>query len=61
MDNQTSDQQMVDIKQAHSIRSIAERQDKRGNKVTAIFFHNDAWRIEQGKEWLDYSNLKETQ
>lgn len=31
----------------------ADRADIRGERTTAIYFRNQAWRIANGKEWLD--------
>lgn len=52
-DNRTSDQQITDLKQAGQIRQTAERAETRGNTVKALLFRNEAWRIENGREWLD--------
>lgn len=45
-------------KEAIRLRESAIRFESRGDLVTATLFRNAAWRIENGKEWLDDSNLK---
>lgn len=51
-DARTSDQQLLDIKEAIQLRQSAERFERRGQVVTAVMFRNAAWELEQGKQWL---------
>jgi len=59
IDNRSSDQLMHDIKQANELRASAERLEIRGDSVSALLFRNAAWRLENGKEWLDDVNVLE--
>jgi len=59
IDNSSSDQLMHDIKQANELRASAERLEIRGDSVSALLFRNAAWRLENGKEWLDDVNVLE--
>lgn len=49
-----------DISEANRIRVSAERLDIRGDHATAILFRNAAWKLEQGREWLDDVSVRET-
>ena len=42
-----------DIEEAWKIRVSADRLDFRGDHATALLFRNEAWRIEQKRDWLD--------
>ena len=39
--------------EADRLRASAEKFDRNGEHVTATLFRNEAWRAEQGREWLD--------
>ena len=46
--------------EADSLNRAANRFEQTGHTVTAILFRNEAWRMEQGIEWLSL-NSKETE
>lgn len=48
-----------DLHQAQALRDSAERFEIRGDIMTAQLFRNSAWRIENGREWLDDINIRE--
>jgi|KBSMisStandDraft_5_1062788.scaffolds.fasta_scaffold591517_1 hypothetical protein len=58
-DSRTSDQQMHDLKEAYSIRSVAERLDVRGEHVCALLFRDATWCLENGRGWLSDANVPE--
>ena len=46
-------------KEANLLRASADRLDIRGEHASALLFRNAAWRIENGREWLDDTQVKE--
>ena len=46
-------------KEANLLRASADRLDIRGEHASALLFRNAAWRIENGREWLDDIQVKE--
>ena len=42
---------------AQKFRDAADRFEIRNEPVTAMYFRNQAWRIENGHEWLEDANV----
>jgi hypothetical protein len=45
--------------EAQEVLRHAANLDRRGDKASALLLRNVAWRMENGREWLDDINLKE--
>ena len=59
-DNRTSDQMLTDIVAPNEIRKAAERFERRGDRVTALLFRNNAWLLETGRSFLADVSIRET-
>jgi hypothetical protein len=58
-DRRTAEQKVLDhaINRTKEWEDAAQRAELRGESALAMYYRNQAWRIENGKEWLDDSNL----
>ena len=54
-DRRTAEQKVLDhaINRTKAWEDAAQRAEIRGEPVLAVYYRNQAWRIENGKEWLD--------
>jgi hypothetical protein len=57
----TKEQKMIDfaIARTKAWHDAAQRAEIRNEPFLAMYYRNQAWRIENGKEWLDDVTVKQ--